>query len=155
VAWTRKKRAPFIFGVIHLGDMAMLDAETCVFVGSSLSLFGIVIFLIDMLSDKMKLQLQNVTLHIGILNQQIEALEETSKERGYILDNEHGSIDIGQTFEVLEAAAKEANKKNREIELTLIKNIRDSHSKHFRARVAASVFLVIGAVFSFFGGILQ
>ncbi|WP_057831482.1 hypothetical protein [Colwellia sp. TT2012] len=132
----------------------MFDAETFIFVGYSLSLFGIVIFLIDMFSDKMKVQLQNVTIHIGKLNQQIKELEVIPKDRGYILENEHGSIDIGQSLEILEDAAKEANKNNIELELALLEQIRDSHRKHTRARLAASTFVVIGTVLSFFGGIL-
>jgi len=133
----------------------MFDAEICFFVGSSLSLFGILILVIDMTSDKMKLELQNVTLHLGRIDQQIKELEVVPKDRGYILEGENGSIDIGQSLEILEDAAKEANKKNKEIELNLIEKIRDNHSKHMRARLVASILVSIGSVLSFIGGILQ
>jgi hypothetical protein len=123
----------------------LITPSTLNIVGVAFALLGTAILFLDLRGDKVSGKARETQIYIAKLDQTINELRAIPKDRGMVTEE---GIDIGETFEMMEAGAEEAQVKNRQTHIDLLDEI-DTQAKKHRAAVALAVALVL------FGGLLQ
>ena len=125
--------------------MDLVSPQTLSVLGAALALLGGAVLFLDLRGNKIQETVRNVEIHIGRLQQQIEDIDQNPIPRGEA--SVHGQ-DLGEVWDILQDGAKQANQKNRDIQLGLLEKVNEQVDRHRRAQVWA-IFLVLS------GGLLQ
>ena len=125
--------------------MDLVSPQTLSVLGAALALLGGAVLFLDLRGNKIQETVRNVEIYIGRLQQQIEDMDQNPIPRGEAIV--HGQ-DLGEVWEIMRDGAKQANQKNRDIQLGLLEKVNEQVDRHRRAEVWA-IFLVLS------GGLLQ
>jgi hypothetical protein len=119
--------------------------------GGGLQLIGTAVLFLDLRGDRIAEKATELQIYIGMLDEQIEDLENESKLRG--MKTPEGA-DIGELLGITEDAAKLANRRNRVKYRDLLNDVLAEAKKHRRAQGVAIGLVLLGAVLQIVSAIL-
>jgi hypothetical protein len=108
--------------------------------GGGLQLVGTAVLFLGLRSDRIAKKATQIQIYIGQVDEQIEDLENQPKRRGMMTRE---GIDMGEAFDIMEQAAKLANRTNRKQHRYLLDEVLTEAAKHRRAQLAAIVLVLL------------
>ncbi|MDB6061740.1 MAG: hypothetical protein JWM78_1843 [Verrucomicrobiaceae bacterium] len=138
-------------GKIQCGEEERGVVRLGVVLGGGLQLIGSAVLFLDLRGDRIAQKATEIQIYIGRLDEQIEDIEKEPKERG--MKTREG-IDIGEAFDIMEQAAKLANRENKKKHLNLLEEVLAETAKHHRAQTAAIVLVLLGSVLQIISALL-
>jgi hypothetical protein len=115
-------------------------------VGAAISCVGVVMqFVLDQQGKREEQKIADIRDYIDMLDQSVDDLEKEDKTQGRTIKD---GVDIGEAFEILRAAAEQANKENRKKMRKLVDQVGASASRRLKIGRVALGLILLGIIVS-------